>query len=182
MTVSQEQLSRLVSHALRHEPWIYELELDNQGWVSIEDLLTAIHEQGSEWSNVDRYELTSMVGSSTKRRHEIEGDRIRALYGHSLPGRIIKVEAQPPALLFHGTSPTGWATIKRDGLRPMGRQYVHLSVDVATAEQVGKRKSSTPVILTVEAAKAHDHGTGFWRGNETVWLADYIAPGYISRG
>ena len=26
-------LSRVVSHALRHEPWLYELELDEDGWV-----------------------------------------------------------------------------------------------------------------------------------------------------
>lgn len=36
MTVSPERLSRLVSHALRHEPWIYELELDDEGWVPID--------------------------------------------------------------------------------------------------------------------------------------------------
>lgn len=36
------KLSRAVSHALRHEPWLYELELDGEGWTSVDDLLQAL--------------------------------------------------------------------------------------------------------------------------------------------
>jgi putative RNA 2'-phosphotransferase len=28
-------LGRVLSHALRHEPWLYELELDADGWVAV---------------------------------------------------------------------------------------------------------------------------------------------------
>jgi putative RNA 2'-phosphotransferase len=174
VTVSPERLSRLVSHALRHEPWLYELELDDEGWVPVGALLAAIHEQGPQWAQVNRDDLTQMIASSAKRRHEIDGERIRALYGHSVPGHVLKIEADPPAQLFHGTSPQAWAVIQQSGLRPMGRQYVHLSIDVATAEQVGRRKSATPVILVVEAGRAHAAGARFWRGNDMVWLADYV--------
>lgn len=180
MTVPPERLSRLVSHALRHEPWLYELELDEEGWVPVEALLDAIHEQGSQWSQVNGDDLTRMIASSAKRRHEIDGERIRALYGHSVPGRVLKIEADPPSQLFHGTSPKTWAAIQRGGLRPMGRQYVHLSIDVATAEQVGRRKSATPVILVVQAGRAHAAGARFWRGNDLVWLADYVPSSVIT--
>jgi putative RNA 2'-phosphotransferase len=177
--VPPERLSRLVSHALRHEPWLYELELDAGGWTSIAGLLAAVHEQGPPWSEVERRDLVDMIASSAKQRHEIEGDRIRALYGHSVPGRIVRVAATPPKRLFHGTSPTAWAEIQRDGLRPMGRQYVHLSGDLATAEQVGRRKSSTPLIVFVDAGRASDDGIRFWRGNEIIWLADAVPPDYL---
>ncbi len=180
MTVPPERLSRLVSHALRHEPWLYELALDEEGWVPIGALLGAIHEQGQQWLQVDRGELIKMIGSSAKARHEIDGQRIRALYGHSVPGRVVHVEADPPAQLFHGTSPQAWAVIRHSGMRPMGRQYVHLSVDRATAEQVGRRKSATPVILAVQAARAHETGTRFWQGNDAVWLAYYVAADFIA--
>ena len=179
MTVSPERLSRLVSRALRHEPGRYELELDEAGWVPVNALLSAIHAQGAQWSQVNRDDLTQMIASSAKRRHEIDGERIRALYGHSVPGRVLKIQAEPPAQLFHGTSPRAWVAIQRSGLQPMGRQYVHLSVDAATAEQVGRRKSAKPVILTVQAARAHEAGTRFWRGNDLVWLADGVSPDFI---
>jgi putative RNA 2'-phosphotransferase len=176
----RERLSRLVSHALRHEPWVYELELDEEGWAMIAELLTAIHEQGPQWTQVDRDDLVDMIASSVKQRHEIDGERIRALYGHSVPGRIAKFEAEPPVHLFHGTSAQAWMTIQRDGLKPMRRQFVHLSADVATAEQVGRRKSATPLILVIRAKRAHDRGTRFWRGNDVIWLADSVLPDYLS--
>ncbi|WP_028935611.1 RNA 2'-phosphotransferase [Pseudonocardia spinosispora] len=172
--VAPEQLSRVVSHALRHEPWVYELELDGEGWAPVDGLLTAVREQGPRWSDVDRDALVDMIESSAKRRHEIDGDRIRALYGHSVPGQVLKIEAEPPERLFHGTSPEAWEAIQCDGLRPMARQYVHLSADVSTAEQVGRRKASAPVILVVQARRAHEAGSRFWQGNDLVWLADHV--------
>jgi len=29
------RLSKTVAHALRHEPWLYELELDEEGWTPV---------------------------------------------------------------------------------------------------------------------------------------------------
>ena len=80
-------LSKTVSHALRHEPWVYELELDDAGWVPVDDLLRSLRDM-RRWRHVERDDLTRMIASSAKRRYEIDGDRIRALYGHSVPGRI----------------------------------------------------------------------------------------------
>ena len=36
------KLSRTVSHALRHEPWLYGLELDSYGWVHLIDLVVSL--------------------------------------------------------------------------------------------------------------------------------------------
>jgi putative RNA 2'-phosphotransferase len=173
-------LSKLISHALRHEPWLYELELDAEGWVPVDDLIAAVRAQGARWAAVDRSDLHQVIASSDKRRFEIDGDRIRALYGHTLPGRILKEEAPPPEVLFHGTSAHAWAAIRAQGLVPMGRQYVHMSADVETAVQVGRRKSRSPVLLRVRAAEAHARGVPFWRGNEKVWLADVVPAEFLS--
>jgi putative RNA 2'-phosphotransferase len=178
--VSHDQLSRLVSHALRHQPWFYELELDEAGWVQLDALLAAIHQEGAEWAKVDRRDLEIMIAGAAKQRHEIYGGRIRALYGHSTPRRIVKVAAYPPPVLYHGTSVEAWLDIQRQGLSPMGRQYVHLSVDVETAEQVGRRKSSAPVIIEVDAIAAVENGTQFWRGNASIWLSDQVAAAHLS--
>ena len=63
--------------------------------------------------------------------------------------------AEPPAVLFHGTSSKLMKQIKNEGLKPMRRQYVHLSVDEQTALQVAKRKEATSVIVTISATKAY---------------------------
>lgn len=179
MPVNDVDVSRAVSHALRHEPWLYELELDEDGWAPVDQLLEALHQQGGDWEAVDRRVLEQIVATAQKRRHEISGERIRALYGHSTPHRIIKQRSKPPVSLFHGTSPESWHSIKVSGLRPMGRQYLHLSGDVTTAMAVGRRKSPSPLILVVHAERAADAGIPFYVGNERVWLADFIPPEFI---
>jgi putative RNA 2'-phosphotransferase len=52
--IDYNQLSKVVSHALRHEPWLYELELDDQGWVDVDHLIEALRKQKIEWQNVGK--------------------------------------------------------------------------------------------------------------------------------
>lgn len=179
MTVSLTELSKTVSHALRHEPWLYELELDDEGWVPADQLLDGLRRLGGRWAGVDRTALERMIAESSKTRYELRGDRIRALYGHSVPGRIDKEPAEPPDVLFHGTSPATLGRVLEQGLRPMGRQYVHLSPDRETAVQVGLRKARPCAVLLVDAARAWADGIAFYRGNDQVWLADLVPAGYL---
>lgn len=174
-------LSRTVAHALRHEPWLYELELDAAGWTSVEALLTALA-RDPRWRDVTRATLDTMIQRASKQRYELVGDRIRALYGHSVAGRIQKTPGVPPARLFHGTAATSVDVIRTEGLRPMHRQYVHLSVDPATAYTVGRRKSVDVAVLLIDARAAYDASTPFWVGNAKVWLAQHVPPRYIHAG
>lgn len=172
-------LSRAVSHALRHEPWLYELELDEAGWVETTALLDALRQERADWAALGEADLGRMISASAKQRHEMRDGRIRALYGHSTPQKLTKVPATPPALLYHGTAPDAVTDIRAAGLLPMRRQYVHLSVDVGMAEQVGRRKARQPVILLVRAGEACASGVVFYRGNDAVWLADHVPARFI---
>lgn len=172
------KLSKEVSYALRHAPWEYELELDEDGWVNVEQLLDSLKTK-KDWSNVCEKDFKIMVDISDKKRHEISEGKIRALYGHSIPNRIIKEIKKPPDMLYHGTARDLVSVIRKNGLLPKGRQYVHLSVDIDTACQVGKRRDDIPVILKVDAKKAWNNGIVFYQGNGKVWLADFIPSEYI---
>ncbi len=79
-----------------------------------------------------------------------------------------------------GLRPLVLVVILRDGLKPMSRQYVHLSADEEMALQVGGRKSARPVILLIDGAAAYRAGTIFYAGNERVWLADFVAPSFLT--
>lgn len=173
------KISRVVSHALRHEPWLYELELDEQGWSDVDALVTALRARYPAWSDLSEQRLVEAISLSSKRRFEMNDGRIRALYGHSLPGKLRRTPAEPPIQLFHGTAPDTRLSIRQQGLLPMGRQYVHLSLDQTTAVAVGRRKSSGPIILVVRARDAWQAGVVFYIGNEKVWLADVVPPEFI---
>ncbi len=173
------RLSRTIALALRHEPWRFDLEPDEQGWVDIKDLLAALKKTKQVWANLTEADLAEMIASSDKKRFEIDGGRIRALYGHSTLKRIEKTRKEPPEFLYHGTHPEVVPIIKAQGLRPMARQYVHLSADQPTALQVGRRRTKKPAILRILALKAHRTGVLFYEGNDKVWLADDIPAEFI---
>lgn len=155
------------------------MELDEEGWTPVECLLAALRKDRAEWCELSADDLARMIAGSSKCRHEIRDDKIRALYGHSIAGKLKKTPATPPDVLFHGTNPDVVPQIKSDGLLPMKRQYVHLSIDEATAKLVGKRKAKNPTILRVMAKDAHTNGVYFYEGNDKVCLADKVPPEFI---
>ena len=174
------ELSKEVSYALRHAPWEYELELDEEGFVPVDQLLHALNESGTRERPVVRADLAEIIATSEKKRHEIVGDRIRALYGHTTPQMIRKEKGTPPDVLYHGTPRRALEAILREGLQPMRRQYVHLSVDVDTAARVGRRRDENPAILKVDCRAAEKAGIVFYVGNDKVWLCDAVPPEFLS--
>ena len=172
-------LSKEVSYALRHAPWEYELELDSEGWVSVKQLISSLRNSDEKWNMLTEDDLVKMIDLSEKKRHEIKNGKIRAFYGHSIPMRISKEIGYPPKYLYHGTSINYLDNIKLNGLKPMSRQYVHLSEDVETAKLVGDRKKGETILLTIDTELAQSKGIKFYIGNEKVWLSDGIPPEFI---
>ena len=181
MKLNDLKLSKVVSHALRHEPQLYNLQMDDEGWVEVVALLNALNKKYSLQPALSRNDLERMVVFSEKKRHEIEGARIRALYGHSLSSKIFYKETQPPDVLFHGTTPIALGLILRDGLKPMGRKCVHLSLDPETALSAGLRRSMEAVLLKIDSKGAHDAGVKFYYGSEEILLSSEIPSKYIQQ-
>lgn len=173
------RLSKTLAHALRHAPWIYELELDHEGWVPLAGMLASLHEHHQRWHGLDEDLLTEVAVRDGAGRYEVADGRIRALYGHSVAGRLDRSPGQPPEQLYHATPDRVLDTILSEGLKPMSRQYVHMSVLRETALEVGQRKDPQPVMLVVESGIAYRAGLPFYAGNEYVWLADTVPASYL---
>jgi putative RNA 2'-phosphotransferase len=174
-------LSKLVSHALRHEPEVYGLRLDKDGWVSLDTFIAAVRASNPRWGAVTEADLVAIAGSFEKKRHEMSDGRIRAAYGHSVEAAIEWPVLPPPPMLYHGTSPQAVEAIMKEGLRPMERTHVHLSVDPDGARAVGLRKSATPVLLNIRALDAHAQGHRFYQVDARIWLADAIPPAFLNK-
>jgi putative RNA 2'-phosphotransferase len=172
------QLSKLLSLILRHQPAKFGLSLDEEGFVPFADLLAAVRRQRG-WGAVTEAQIRDVVATSDKQRFEIQGEQIRARYGHSVAGRLEYPAVEPPEILYHGTSPRSLAAIRVEGLRSMRRQYVHLSVDVAQARAVGRRHSPEPVVLTVRAREAWQAGVKFYQPEARLFLAGAVPPTFI---
>jgi putative RNA 2'-phosphotransferase len=179
--MNYSKLSHTISQALRHTPQDYGLCLDSLGFVPCADLFKALAKCNLEWQHLSKDDIEAAMASSSKRRFEIIGDKIRATYGHSVPGVCAGELKEPPEFLYHGTTQEATEKILVEGLKPMGRNYVHLSVDTAVAETVAKRHGTHTVILKILAHEAYLNNIHFWYCNDTTWNAEYIPIQFIAK-
>jgi len=174
-------LSRFLAFVLRHHPEEIGLTLDDEGAVDLDQLLEALRTRpGFGDMTRERVERLLAEGPSAQ-RFEVRANRVRARYGHSLAQPIRYAEGDPPAWLFHATTPEGADQVLADGLNPAERQRVHLSIDTPAAREVGRRRCPDPVLLRIDTAAARKAGVRFYPGGPAVWLSDDIPSACITR-
>ncbi|GBR13865.1 RNA 2'-phosphotransferase [Asaia spathodeae] len=176
--MKDNQVSRLLSLVLRHEPGKIGIVLDNQGWTDIADLLRLANNAGYVF---DRDTLFRVVATSDKQRFTIspDGKLIRAAQGHSVQVDLNLPVSQPPARLWHGTAHKNIESILREGLNPGRRQMVHLSSDVDTAKRVGARHGEA-IVLIVDTASMYEEGMAFYQAENGVWLVASVPAAYLA--
>ena len=150
---------------------------------------TSYHFAKGGWRDVSSLEgfskalLEEIVATDEKSRYQFDQTkkRIRAVQGHSVEVDMEYTEKEPPAELWHGTSSRFLGSIMKEGLKPMSRQYVHLSKDLETARRVGTRHGGELVVLKVHAKEAWENGQKFYQAENGVWLTDPLKWDYIEQ-
>ena len=163
----RRRISRALAYYLRHNR---DLLVDEQGWVSAAALSEALQASGLK---VLVPEILSVASSIDEPRFEVRDSYVRARYGHSRPVEIDYDSPMPPAALYHATAMTQLNTIFQEGqgLRPISRQWVHLSSRWDLALRAGRRHGP-PALLGLNPAE-HPPST-FLSAGGTTWLADPI--------
>lgn len=168
-----------MSLVLRHKPDEIGLEMDEQGWVKVDELIIKMNQNGLR---VDKDIINTVVETNDKKRFAFNTDKslIRASQGHSIEVDLDLPVAVPPNILYHGTTSRFLDSILRTGLQKQNRQHVHLSVTIETAQAVGSRHGK-PVILTINAKAMHEAGFKFYLSENKVWLTETVPVEYISK-
>ncbi|MBQ9165994.1 MAG: RNA 2'-phosphotransferase [Oscillospiraceae bacterium] len=172
----KERASKTLSYLLRHSRDFIDL---NGGWADTDVIVEALSRKYPGFSQAD---LEDIVATDQKGRYCLDGTRrrIRANQGHSVPGVVIEMERpEPPEFLYHGTADRFLDSILAQGLRPMSRQFVHISPDVETALKVGRRHGM-PVILRLRSKDFVRDGHVLMRSANGVWQAEFVPPEYLS--
>lgn len=171
-------ISKLLSLVLRHKPEGIGLQLDNNGWADINELLTKLEKKNIE---ISMDELKEIVETNDKKRFVFNeySTRIRANRGHSIEIDLALTPTPPPAFLYHGTAEKNLNSIFENGIQKMNRQHVHLSKDKETALKVGSRHGKA-LVLTILSGQMQRDGIDFFQSENGVWLTHYVATQYIS--
>jgi putative RNA 2'-phosphotransferase len=173
-----------MSALLRHIPQEAGLKLDNEGWVSVHELVRAIRER---WRNRELYQwvrpehVVAVALLDPKGRFQLSPDKrlIRAAYGHSINVQLkykpLRAE-EAPKILFHGTVRSKLPSILREGLKPMKRIAVHLTDRLEDAIETAKRHGRDVVVLSIDSECLYSQGIHLVKAGKTVYLASRVPP------
>lgn len=166
-----------MSLILRHKPEVIGITLDEHGWASVNDLICGI-EKNNPGFNMDI--LEQIVRIDSKQRYSFNDDKslIRANQGHSFNVDVELKEKEPPEYLYHGTVEKYVKSINQDGLIPKSRLYVHLSKDIKTAENVGKRHGKE-IIYRINSGRMYRNGYKFYLSENGIWLTKEAPVKYL---
>lgn len=160
----------------RDRPETIGIELDEHGWANVEELIAGINKT----HDFDKDMLEEIVRTDNKQRYSFNEDKtlIRANQGHSIPVDVELERVTPPEYLYHGTGEKYREAIDSEGLKPKSRLYVHLSGDIDTAVNVGKRHGK-PVVYSVSSGEMEEDGYKFFRSVNGVWLTKRVPVEYL---
>ena len=169
--------SKFLSLVLRHQPEKIGISLDDEGWVSVQELLQAFAAYGFRLTLA---ELQEVVRTNDKQRFSFSPDGlyIRASQGHSVRVELGYEPCAPPPTLYHGTAERFIASIKQQGLLKGRRHHVHLSEQQETAKAVGSRYGK-PVVLKIASDEMQRNDYRFFRSANGVWLTEHVPVEYI---
>ncbi len=169
------KIGKFLSLVLRHKPEEAQLTLDQHGWADVALLLKNI--------SITKEELNWIVENNTKKRYSYNEDqtKIKANQGHSLSEVDVALEEvkEAPDFLYHGTAQELFPVLLKEGIKKMSRNHVHLSIDIPTAIQVGKRKSNDVVIVQIKAKEMQADGYPLYCSANGVYLTEYVSPQYL---
>ncbi|KAJ3159305.1 hypothetical protein HDU86_001908 [Geranomyces michiganensis] len=126
-------------------------------------------------------DIRRIVDTNAKQRFSLSQDaagewQIRANQGHSvevnIPMQPVLTAADIPAAI-HGTTRAAYALITESGgLRPMGRQHIHLATGDPSrdATVISGMRASAQVLIYINVKRALDAGVEFWRSENGVVL------------
>ena len=154
--------SKRLAYLLRHSDLP-----DRNGWVRVSVVLGNL--------GLSLQDLQQIVESDNKGRFEFSEDKssVRALYGHSIDVNLGLEPTTPPPVLYHGTAEKYIDSIRKEGLRPRKRNFVHLSETIDMAIQVGARHGK-PIVLSIDTEAMISAGYKFYKAQNGVWLTSEV--------
>ena len=169
-------VSKFLALHLRHAPERIGLELDEAGWVDVDELLSAAADAAG--FPITRAELDVAVAEPVKRRYAYDesGTRIRAVQGHSVAG----VARATRRRRRRTSSSTARSSASWNGSWPRacGRWTASTCISRPTSRPRAWSAcgAGSRVILRVDAGAMAAGGAEFFRADNGVWLVAEVPP------
>tara|TARA_B100000900_G_scaffold66190_1_gene51372 strand:+ start:23864 stop:24508 length:645 start_codon:yes stop_codon:yes gene_type:complete len=174
-------LGRILALVLRHAPEKFNVEMDINGWVNTRELSDSISNQRKRYHWLRGWHFSAIANADEKGRYQVEGEMIRATYGHSIELELDLPTDDIPEGLFWPCEEEQVATIMELGITAGDRKHVHLSKTIINAMEAGRVRIHRPAIIEVDTTRAIADGHIVYRAGKTVFLVDEVPGEYLYR-
>jgi putative RNA 2'-phosphotransferase len=180
--MSEDELNsvgRILAGVLRHFPEKFDLDMDLNGWVDIRDVAEEIRhrKRNLHWLRV--HHVKAIADTDPKGRYQVEGNRVRATYGHSVDVELDHPTDNVPQSLFYPSTQEELDMLLDNGITPSDRRYVHLSLTYDDAYNAGVHRTEDPQILEIDAAAALMSDVYIGQAGPTVFVTRGVPPDFV---
>ena len=180
--MSEDELNsvgRILAGILRHFPEKFDLDMDLNGWIDIRDVAEEMRrrKRNLHWLRV--HHLRAIAETDPKGRYQVDNNRIRATYGHSVDVELDHPSHEVPPSLFYPATQEELDILLDNGITPSDRRYVHLSLTFEDAYTAGVHRTEDPQIIEVDAAAALLGGVYIGKAGPTVFVTRGVPPDFL---
>ena len=176
-----DQLGRIMAGVLRHFPERFSLSMDSHGWIDIRSIVEAVRARRNQFHWLRPHHVRALASTDPKGRYQLDVDKVRATYGHSLDVELDLPTDNIPGELYYPATEEEVEIILETGLKPSDRKHVHLSLAPENATDAGTHRTEKPVLLRVDAKGAIGSGVVIRRAGKTVFITKEIPAEFLSR-
>ena len=165
------KLSKTMTYLLRHAAIKEKVDMDDQGYVTIKDLLEWLFKNGFKTKEKD---IKEIVAKDNKNRFTLKDKKIRANQGHSIKLKMIMKDfKQENSHVVHATYLKNESGIRKNGLKSMSRNHVHMINIDSKTDKFHMIRQDTNLYVFVNDVKLKESENG-------VILADNVHPKYLT--
>jgi putative RNA 2'-phosphotransferase len=168
-------LSRFLIYILGHRPDEFGLVPDSIGFITVKELLRAVHEEAG-WGYVREGHIREVLVGKDRALFAWEEDRIRAAEKRWHLDLQTPSE-NTPKILFIAIRRKAHVHVMEKGL--FSDRALVLSPDRDMALRIGRRRDQKPILLEVMTGPAQQQGVSFHSFGD-LYLAQEIPPEFIS--
>ncbi|KAF5272555.1 hypothetical protein FQR65_LT04894 [Abscondita terminalis] len=178
------QISKRLSWILRHGALEEGLNISEEGFILVSDILKCKHFEAVLIEDIQR-----IVSRNDKQRFSLRKNgagllEIRANQGHSI-NNVAKLELFPITnseeveRVIHGTYYKYWDSIKREGLFRGKRNHIHFSEHLPGDKVISGIRKSAEIHIYIDLIKCLSDGLLFFKSSNNVILCSGDERGYI---
>jgi putative RNA 2'-phosphotransferase len=169
--IMQKKLAKTITYIACQAPGEYGLFWNADGTMPWREFYWALQDD-PELRFVREMHIQELIYLGLNLPFSLEGRRLHLRDKLQVPGYPAVV---PPPRLYYGCPRKSYLHIRQQGLSAAHREFIPLAGSRAFAESLARRRDPKPILIEIQAGKAHDQGVGFRLAGPDLYLAEVVS-------